>query len=254
MLILCGPEANQRALSHKLVEGRPGTEIVVVEHGGAVARRSFGRVLRGLAGYPLRRAWFAMLAGYERRFPDFPKTPALRVADVNDPSVAALAERLRPRLTVVSGTNLLKAPLIEALGPVMNLHTGISPYEKGGPNCTNWCLATGDFHLIGNTVMWIDAGIDSGDLVVTEQTVLEGSESLAGLHVKVMEHAHDLLRRCVDRFLAGEELPNVPQAELGAGRLYLTRHWTARQALRAVANFHGRYGRGTPAAPPRLVG
>ena len=259
LLILCGPEANQRALAHKLAEGSSTIGIVVVRHGsGGKPQPMLHRLARGLAGFPLRRAWFGMLDHFERRFPSFPKSPLLEVTDVNDPAVAELAKRLRPRLTVVSGTNLLKAPLIESLarsGPVMNLHTGISPFVKGGPNCTNWCLATGNFHLIGNSVMWIDAGIDSGNLVATGQTPLDGREGLTGLHVKVMKHAHDLLRRCVRRFLNGEELPNVAQTEIGAGRLYLTKQLNAAQAARAVANFYLRYSpRPLSKAPPRLVG
>jgi len=37
-----------------------------------------------------------------------------------------------------------------------------------------WCLAKNWLHLIGNTVMWIDPGIDSGDLLSTERTPLDG--------------------------------------------------------------------------------
>jgi methionyl-tRNA formyltransferase len=176
---------------------------------------------------------------------------------MNDLAVRATLEKIGPELVIVSGTNLLKQPLIELLsrsGKVLNLHTGISPYVRGGPNCTNWCLATGEFELIGNSVMWIDEGIDSGNLVATEQTPLDGTESLNGLHIKVMDHAHDLMVRCAAQFVAGRALPNVPQRDLGTGRLYLTRHWTALAAARAVTNFYLRYGRRRyPAGKPRLV-
>lgn len=198
-----------------------------------------------------------MLDHYERLFPDFPTRPALLVSDINDPAVFAAIGAIEPDLVIVSGTNLLKQPLIEAIGrtgKVMNLHTGISPFVRGGPNCTNWCLATGRFDLIGNTVMWIDAGIDSGNIIATEQTPLDRTESLTGLHIKVMDHAHDLLVRCALMVVTGKDLPNVPQHELGSGKLFLSRQWNARTVAKAVTNFYLHYRKpvaGTP--PPRLV-
>src|SRR5206468_12540277 len=124
---------------------------------------------------------------YDRLHPAFPQTP-IQVADINAPEVLALVEREKPDLVVVSGTNLLKPPLIAKIretGKVVNLHTGISPFIKGGPSCTNWCLALRRFDLIGNTVMWLDAGIDSGAIIATERTPLTGRESLLELHIAV---------------------------------------------------------------------
>ena len=255
LLLLFSDDANQRALAHRLAEQLPIAALILwkpAAAGKSSLRQMAGRLVRGLVGLPLRKAWFAMLAQYDRAFPDFPLEPLLTVSDVNDPAVLEAVRSIQPTLTVVSGTNLLKQPLIETIrrsGKLINLHTGISPYVRGGPNCTNWCLATGRFELIGNTVMWIDAGIDSGNLIATEQTPLDRTESLTALHIKVMDHAHDLLVRCVGLLAEGAELPDVPQKDLGSGRLFLTRHWNAAAAARAVFNFHARY-RSSRMGPP----
>jgi len=259
IILLFSDDANQRALAHRIARIAPVEAIVLCKPGqpgrGGISAQ-LGRLARGLVGLPLRKAWFAMLRRYEREYPDFPIEPRLAVSDINDPAVLAVIDSISPDLAIVSGTNLLKQPLIDAIsrtGRIMNLHTGISPYIKGGPNCTNWCLATGRFDLIGNTVMWIDTGIDSGNLVATEQTPLERTESLTELHVKVMDHAHSLLLRCVERFAAGSPLPDVPQAEIGSGRLFLSRHWNAAAAARAVLNFYLYYRRAPRRADLRLV-
>jgi methionyl-tRNA formyltransferase len=258
LLLLCSPDANQRALAHRLAEHVQIDAIILCKQepgANSSLPRMAGRLMRGLIGLPLRKAWFGMLDHYGRAFPDFPIGPALTVTDINDPAVFDAVRSIQPTLTIVSGTNLLKQALIETIqqsGKLINLHTGISPYVRGGPNCTNWCLATGQFGLIGNTVMWIDAGIDSGNLIATEQTPLDGAESLTDLHVKVMDHAHDLLVRCVRLLANRAHLPNVPQRDLGNGRLFLTRHWNALAAARAVANFHVRY-RSARRNRPRLV-
>lgn len=260
-MLLFSPEGNQRALAHRLAEHLPIAAIIVCQPPPPrqpSLSAKIGRLARGMVGLPLRKAWFGMLGHYERRFTDFPKKPALTVADINDPAVHAVIASIEPDLAIVSGTNLLKQPLIEAIGrtgTIINLHTGISPYVRGAPNCTNWCLATGRFDLIGNTVMWIDEGIDSGNLIATEQTPLDRTENLTQLHIKVMDHAHDLLVRCTRRWLAGKNLPNVPQREVGSGNLFLNRHWNARAAAKAVVNFYLHYRRRpvTRASPLKLV-
>lgn len=253
ILVFTSPHGNNRALCHRIAAHLPIAAIVTVQprrdwstkKPGLVGRaRNFGRrLVSASVGLPLRRAWFGMLAHYDRLYPDFPQAP-IEVADINATEVLALVERERPDLVVVSGTNLLKQPLIErihASGRVVNLHTGISPYIKGGPNCTNWCLALGRFDLIGNTVMWLDAGIDSGAIIATERTPLEGTETMLGLHIAVMEHAHALYLRCIRMFAEGRTLPAVRQGDIAEGRLFLTRHWSSGPIVRAVRNFYGRY-------------
>ena len=179
-----------------------------------------------------------MMQHYANRFPDWPEVPSSTHSSANAPELVEMIKKLEPNLVLVSGTDILRKATLEQLSAkVMNLHTGISPYIKGGPNCANWALALGEFDLIGNTVMWIDPGIDSGAIISTERTPLSGQEKLAELHLKVMDHAHDLYSRVVERFAQGKPLPSVPQAEIGEGRLFYTRQWDSFAMLRAVFNF-----------------
>jgi methionyl-tRNA formyltransferase len=270
LLLLTAGQGNQRALAHRIATQVPITAIVTVTpRPGAAkkvgllkrARTLAGRIAALAPGLPFRRAWFGMLRHYDRLYADFPLAPVLDAANVNAPEVLELVARERPELVVVSGTNLLKQPLIDAIklagGRIVNLHTGISPYIKGGPNCTNWCLALRRFDLIGNTIMWLDAGIDSGAIIATERTQLTGRESLLELHIAVMDHAHQLYVRCIALLAEGRTLSSVRQEELGEGRLFLTRHWTAGAIARALANFRLHYKREAAMRPRerlRLVG
>lgn len=164
----------------------------------------------------------------------------LRVPNINDARTVAWLDRLSPELVLVSGTNLVGQAIRDwaaSRGGIINLHTGLSPYVKGGPDCTNWCLAEGAFHLIGNTVLWLDAGIDSGPILATEQTVLSGQESLAELHWKVMTHAHDLCVRAVQALAAGRETPRIPQERVAGGRTFSSLDWNGRAMRRAWRNF-----------------
>ena len=244
-VLLCDPAPNQRALAARLHAVHPLTAIGVVTLPSPAKRPSrLRRIARAVIGYSFVRVWREMMRRYGQKFPTFPEVDISEHHGVNSTSVTDLIDRVRPALVLVSGTDLLREPLIQRIaryGQVMNLHTGLSPYIKGGPNCTNWCLSLGEFGMIGNTVMWLDGGIDSGRLIATERTPLAGEESLLELHLRVMEHAHDLYCRCYARFVAGLPLPSVPQEELGQGRLFLSRDWTAARVGRALWNYYARY-------------
>jgi methionyl-tRNA formyltransferase len=173
-----------------------------------------------------------------------PSFPQIGVENINDPETLRFLGELNPDAVLVSGTNLVGRAIIDWASSrrgIFNLHTGLSPYVKGGPNCTNWCLADGTFHFIGSTVMWLDTGIDSGPIVTTARPKLSGTESLAGLHWAVMEHAHGLCIQAVSALRSGRPVPRARQDGIAQGRTYYTVDWNARAMLRARQNFKRRY-------------
>lgn len=89
----------------------------------------------------------------------------VEVPHINHPDVIALAEKLQPDVIAVFGTSLIKGALLEKgrLG-IVNLHGGLSPYYRGA-DCTFWALHNAEPQEVGCTLHFIDAGIDSGDLI-----------------------------------------------------------------------------------------
>lgn len=257
IFLLCSSQGNQRALASKL-HSAVGIQGLVIfgarqTRASQLHRLSVSQLWQKACsvsiGYAFRKSWMEMLRYYDQRYPAFPIRPAIECTDINSAAVLQYISKERPDLVLVSGTNLLKAPLIQEIqkhGAVMNLHTGISPYVKGGPNCTNWCLALREFWLIGSTVMWIDPGIDSGNIIATEQAPLTGAETFTGLQIRVMEHAHSLYVRCVARYARGHTLNSVPQASFPVRRLFLTKQWRPGQMLRARVNYALHYRPGSP--------
>lgn len=242
IVAIFGDQANQRALAAKINAVVPLTHVARIQLKGQ-GRRKVVRSLTSLtvAG-AFRRAWQRLQAYYDEHFPEWPQAPSSIHDSANAEDLVSLIERLKPELVLVSGTDLLKARTLKRFNAkIMNLHTGISPYIKGGPNCTNWALALGEFDLIGNTIMWIDAGIDTGAIIATERTPLTGHESIGELHLKVMEHAHDLYSRAVEAYAKGSELPCVPQGAIAEGRLFRTRDWNTAAMVRAVFNHTFQY-------------
>jgi len=241
VIALFGDDPVQRALADKLHRSVPLSHVARIQR-RAKGRRKLARSLTSLTiARGLRRAWSNLHRHYNDRFPHWPVETSLHDS-ANAEDLIELIEAEQPDLVLVSGTGLLKRRTLERFGAnVMNLHTGISPYIKGGPNCTNWALALGEFDLIGNTVMWIDPGIDTGPIITTERTPLSGEESIGEIHLKVMEHAHDLYRRALEAYAAGKRVPSVPQASIAEGRLFYTRDWNSAAMIRAILNHRFRY-------------
>jgi methionyl-tRNA formyltransferase len=243
-VLLVADEPNQWVLAQKVARVLDVTAVVLSRNAPRKRRRRSAHTVaaggaRRLLGWPLRAAWETMLRRYEECTRVFPGEAA-RVANVNDRETLDVLRRHKPGIVAVSGTNIVSREVLgeaQRHSRVLNLHTGISPYVKGGPNCTNWCLATGWFCLIGSTVMWLDGGIDSGPLLATERTPLNGTETLAELHWKVMEHAHDLYVRSLVAIRDGLPVPRVEQAEIAEGRTFYNADWTATEAVRAYVRF-----------------
>jgi methionyl-tRNA formyltransferase len=247
IVLWCDGGANQKALAHK-IHSRFGLAGLVVERRPARRRAlaaTWKRVLERLFGGRVDAAWMRLLDRYQRHYPDFPDVPSRVVANVNSEPTSELTRTVSADLVLVSGTGMVKEPLLSLPLPVgiLNLHTGLSPYVKGGPNCTNWCLANGAYHLIGNTVMWIDAGIDSGTLVATRPVDFDGGEDLHGIQWRVMEEAHRLTLETIEAVLLNPRAPwSIPQSAVGDGTTHYNREWDLAGRRRVLENLRlGRF-------------
>ena len=253
VVLLAGDLGWHRALARRLagVDGAEVVGVVVQSKPRADAGRRW-RLLRAKPAAFARRLGVRALSGglyreiddgAARRFGDggWPDVPRLDTPTVNSAEVGAFVEGLRPDLVCVSGTAIVRAPVIDMAPPLgmLNLHTGISPYYKGGPNCTLWCLANHEPWAIGSTIHVLDPGIDSGALVRTDRVAVAADATAASLAVDAMALGHDLYAETLTRYAQDGRPAPVPQSALGEGRTYYTREWTglrARAARRYVAS------------------
>ncbi len=66
----------------------------------------------------------------------------------------------------------------------INLHTGLSPYARGG-NCNLFMLLEGKPQYVGATIHYIDSGIDSGDIIRTIRPEMHAGEPFEFIDAKV---------------------------------------------------------------------
>lgn len=241
IVLWIGNESNQLALAKK-INDLYLIDTVFLETKNNKSRITFGLILKKIIEKiflsTISKSWFGMLSYYKKTDSILSHVNVLHTKNINSEDVYLKTKLINPELIIVSGTSLIKDKLL-SLTPklgILNLHTGLSPYMKGGPNCTNWCIANNQFHLIGNTIMWIDKGIDSGRIVTSELTVFDGHENLLNVHIKVMEHAHELYLKAI-RNIANGKLFSVSQVEIDSGKVYFTKDWTLYEKFRLKINF-----------------
>jgi methionyl-tRNA formyltransferase len=249
IVLWCADAPNQKALAVKIAAQFNLAGIVMDQKkpvsGNSKATKLISKIWDRLRFHKIYNSWKSLQQFYQQYYPSWPQVPVLRVASINSAETERFTREIQPTLIMVSGTSLVKAHLltVPASIGIINLHTGLSPYVKGGPNCTNWCIANNEWQLVGNTVMWLNAGIDSGNIITTECIDIRKASNLSEAHKIVMEHAHDLYLRAVNYLLSTDPPFNaVPQNSLGQGKLFLTKMWTAEMRKNLLKNWSGRQG------------
>jgi methionyl-tRNA formyltransferase len=94
-------------------------------------------------------------------------------------------EQLRPEWAVSYGyRHIIRQPELERFHDrIINLHISLLPWNRGAdPNLWSWIDDTPK----GVTIHYVDAGIDTGDIIAQRQMTFSGDETLAetydGLH------------------------------------------------------------------------
>tara|TARA_Y100000816_G_C26101312_1_gene583761 strand:- start:2034 stop:2846 length:813 start_codon:yes stop_codon:yes gene_type:complete len=84
---------------------------------------------------------------------------------INSTHVVEKIIKLNPDLIVCYGSSIIKSDLIERFkNKFLNVHLGLSPYYRGsGTNV--WPIINNELFMIGATFMYIDSGIDTGQII-----------------------------------------------------------------------------------------
>ncbi|MDA9006517.1 formyltransferase family protein [Litoricola sp.] len=98
-------------------------------------------------------------------FPDNSKSCYIRKNEINSDKIVEEIQALNPDFVVTFGCSIIKPPLIDALPrKIINVHLGISPYYFGAG--TNFhALVNNDFQSVGYTFMYMDEGVDTGEII-----------------------------------------------------------------------------------------
>ena len=105
---------------------------------------------------------------------------------INDPYYVSLIQEQKPDIIIVMGTCLIGKEIIESAKHVINLHTGLSPYYRGG--ATNaWPIDEEDSNMFGVTVHEMSLGIDSGNIIFTNQPEINKNDNYGTINCKCIQ-------------------------------------------------------------------
>ena len=133
IVIWCGNAPNQKALVNKIAGRFDVAGIVIDDHSSRKKKRKLinlpGIVWDRFRFSRIYNAWSALMKYYDSQFPGWPDAMKINVPDINSKETALFTRELKPDLIVVSGTALIKEPLLSlpVSTGIINLHTGLSP-------------------------------------------------------------------------------------------------------------------------------
>ena len=108
-----------------------------------------------------------------------------------DRALTSAVAEFEPDLVVLAGfMKLLDAPFLEAFGGrIINSHPSLLPNFPGA-HAVRDALAAGAQHT-GTSLFWVDAGVDTGELIAQERVDIDAGDDEDTLHerIKVVERA-----------------------------------------------------------------
>lgn len=132
----------------------------------------------------------------------------------NNLEMRELIEGLKPDFIIVVafGQLLPKEILDIPRYGCINLHASLLPAYRGAAPI-NWCIINGE-KKSGNTTMLMDVGLDTGDMLLKEEVVLNEQISAGELHDILSTRGASLLLRTIDGLAKGSIIPEKQQNDL----------------------------------------
>jgi methionyl-tRNA formyltransferase len=139
--------------------------------------------------------------------------PVLQPEKARDENFIAELRRLRPDVIAVAAygqilpQEILDLPRFGCL----NVHTSLLPKYRGASPIQS-AILNGDADT-GVTIMKMDAGLDTGDIVSQDKTSIDAKDNSQTLHDRLARLGAELLVRTIPDFVAGKIQPRPQPAE-----------------------------------------
>lgn len=119
-------------------------------------------------------------------------------------------KQLQPDLIVVVAFGQILSKEILEIPPLgcVNVHASLLPYYRGAAPI-HWSIINGEAKT-GVTTMFMDAGLDTGDMIFTKEQLISQEMTTGELHDRLMNLGADLLQETVTALATGTA-PRLPQ-------------------------------------------
>ena len=236
LILFIGDSYHHKFLAQRIMEEFNVVKIIIDQKKTIKKPRS---IIKKIISLYLDLNWKNLMKDFGEKVKKFDSEIIIKYDNINELSSNEISH-FKFDYVVVSGTSLLKKELIKTIGPkkILNLHTGLSPYINGGPNCTNWCISINRLSLIGNTIMWLDEGIDSGNIIYSKQVSVNTKKgSFSAIHKTVLNDAHEMYLDVLRKLKKENHLESTPQNSIAVyKRTFKTNDWTINKILKLYWN------------------
>jgi methionyl-tRNA formyltransferase len=133
--------------------------------------------------------------------------PVFQPEKLRDPAAVAHLRSLAPDLIVVAAYGQILSPAILAVPPrgCVNVHGSLLPKYRGAAPIAR-AILTGE-KKTGVTTMMMDEGMDTGPILLTEETEIAPEDNLESLHDRLARIGAGLLLRTLKGLETGEVKP-----------------------------------------------
>lgn len=156
------------------------------------------------------------------------------VASVRSRRVSQLLAEHEIDLVLLGQSGIIPGAVLEVprIG-TLNGHPGILPRYRG-IDCSEWAILQDEYEMIGSTLHWVDAGVDTGDIVARLPYRWRGDETLRTLKDRLYADCRWLLVDAVKRLRLGD-LPTEPNQ--GGKQYFKMPRALRREAEQKLARF-----------------
>ncbi len=138
--------------------------------------------------------------------------PVYQPTSLKREEIARLIQDLAPDIIVVVAYGQILTKEILDIPPFgcVNVHASLLPKYRGAAPI-NWAIINGE-KVTGVTTMYMDVGLDTGDMILKEETEIEENETAGTLHDRLSLLGAECLSKTMDLIERGE-VERIPQEE-----------------------------------------
>jgi methionyl-tRNA formyltransferase len=154
---------------------------------------------------------------------------------INDQKNTDTIAALNVDLIVVYGASILKQPLLQLFpDKIVNIHLGLSPYYRG--SATNyWPLVDMLPECVGATFMYIDEGIDTGEIIHQIRATYNYFDTPSSIGNRLIKEMTDVFAELI---IQSDSLQKPAITEFGSLRkLCRNKNYTEESVLKLYQNF-----------------
>ena len=168
-------------------------------------------LLRKIRGAPLLTEWENIKTYYQYT------QQVNTVKNFNDLGFQKDLEAIQPDLIILGGTRIIKSHILETarLG-TLNAHPGILPKYRG-VDVIPWAIYNGD--EIGVSVHYVDPGVDTGKICITQIIPIKAGNTLQSLAKQAEVVAGELMAKVVKKIMTDGYIQTLSNP-IEAGKQY----------------------------------